>query len=167
MTDLEQKMDTAFRVGKETEGTYGGCAQCAMAGVMQAMADGVITDDVFKSATGLAAGIALSGHACGAVTGGVMCLSMYGGREYTDFSNVEKKRKAYALGRQLVQKFNDEYGSIDCSEIQKKIMGRSFNMADPDEFKLFDESGGHVDYCPNVCGNAAKWVIEILAENGL
>jgi len=72
------------------------------------------------------------------------------------------------LGRKLVERFEQEYGvnGGDCSAIQTKLMGRSYDIlrGERDEFIA---NGGHDDICPDVCGKAAAWVIDILAEEGL
>lgn len=50
--------------------------------------------------------------------------------------------------REFHDRFIEEYGSIICSDIQKKIFGRSFNLLDKDK-------------CPIVVGKAAVWIVEI------
>lgn len=80
----QQVAELAYVYEKE----YGGCSQCVV-GAFKAALDS-ISDDVFKAATGLAGGIGLMGSACGALTGGVMVLSTFLGREYADFKDPEK-----------------------------------------------------------------------------
>ena len=68
----------------------------------------------------------------------------------------------------LHAKFDEEYGSCKCSEIQQKIYGKSYRMYIPEEKAEFIACGGHgPNGCTKVVGNAAVWVGEILEEEGL
>ena len=146
------------------EQEFGGCSQAVLGAFKNVL--GVISDDVFKSSSGLGGGVGLTGNTCGALLGGVMALSVYSGREYDEFDDKEGKRfKSFSLAKDLVVKFQREYGTVVCKEIQEKIMGRSYNIwIERDEFLA---AGGHDDKCPSVCSNAAKWAMEILIANGL
>ncbi len=158
-------MQKAFEAAVEYERKYGGCSQCVLGGIKTTL--GNIPDEVFKSGTGLAGGIARAGMACGACTGGVMALSTFIGRDYEHFNDPEGIRfNTFRVCEKLVSRFMAEYGSINCWDIQTKIMGKSYNLADTDEYQEYLAKGGHDDKCPFVCGNAAKWVIEILEEEG-
>jgi len=150
----------------EYEQKYGGCSQCVVGSIKKVV--GGITDDVFKAATGLAGGIGLTGNNCGALTGGVMLLSTFIGREYDNFADPDKIRfKSFKLAKKLLERFKEEYGSGICYDIQKKIMGRSYNLWNKKDYNDFIAAGGHNDKCPLVCGKAAKWVVEILLGEGL
>lgn len=166
MINKEELAKKASEQACENERIYGGCAQCVLGAIKTTL--GNIPDDVFKSATGLAGGIARTGAACGALTGGVMALSMFYGRDFEHFDDPDKIRfTTFQICEKLVDRFKKEYGSPNCWDIQTKIMGRSYNISRPDEYEEFLAQGGHEDKCPLVCGNSAKWVIEILDEEGL
>ena len=97
-----------------------------------------------------------------------MALSCFWGRPYDDFADPDKRRsRTLAMSKQLVERFQEFYDSPDCCGIHKKIMGRTYNMEDPEEFAQFIKDGGHDDKCPSVCANSAKWVIEILNAEAL
>ena len=68
--------------------------------------------------------------------------------------------------KKFTKRFQDEYGSILCPGVQKKLYGRSFNLQDEEDWDAFMAAGGHSDptKCMSVVGNAAKWVLEILLE---
>ena len=68
----------AYEKGAQVEQTYGGCGQC----VLYALIDCgfPISKDVFRSASGLAAGVGRQGETCGAVTGAILALSALNGR---------------------------------------------------------------------------------------
>jgi len=157
----------AEELAAKYEREYGGCSQCVVGALKEVI--GGIGDEAFKAATGLAGGIGVTGeNACGSLTGGVMVLSLYLGREYQNFADPQKIRwQTFRLAKKLQEKFQEEYGSGICKDIQKKLMGRSFNLWDAKDYNEFLAAGGHDDKCPSVCGKAARWVIEILREEKL
>jgi hypothetical protein len=71
------------------------------------------------------------------------------------------------MSKRLVEKFQRKFDSANCHNIHRKILGRAYNLSDPQEFEQFIEAGGHDDKCPSVCGNSVRWVIEILAAEGM
>jgi C_GCAxxG_C_C family probable redox protein len=161
--NLRQK---AYTLAEQYEREYGGCSQCVVGAVKDTV--GGISDDVFKSATGLAGGVGLTGRTCGAITGGVMALSCFLGREYSSFPDKDRIRfKSFDLAAELINKFESEYGSTMCKDIQTKIMGRYYDLRDQNEHAQFLEAGGHDDKCPSVCGKAAACVIDILYEHNI
>lgn len=150
------------------EKNYANCAQCVLGAVKHTLGEGSpISDDIFKAATGFAGGVGRSGSACGAVTGAIMAISAYAGRDWSDFQDKEKGGDAYAMSETLVAKFQKEYGSQNCWGIHKKLFGRSYNVSIAEEFEAFVEAGGYNDEnCPRVCSDGASWAIEILHDNG-
>lgn len=161
--ELTKKAETlAFEYHQK----YGGCSQSVLAALKDALCDGKISEDVVLAATGLAGGMARCGLACGAMTGGIMAISMYWGRPYSDLADPEKRRiRTFTLCKKLVDKFTDTYGSADCAGIQRKHCGRSFDFWNPKENEAFMATG-HKE-CYKVSGNCARWVLEILNEEGL
>ena len=155
-------LDQAFELGRKYEIEYYGCSQCALAAIQDTLK--IKNDDIFKSATALAGGLGVTGNGtCGALSGAVMAIGQIHGRVREDFRDEKKQRKkAYELARALIDKFVNEYGSVICKDIQKKLMGRSYDLLDPEEFKEFEKAGGHTDKCPIVVGNASKWTVKIL-----
>jgi len=160
-------LDRAFALGKRYEIDYYGCSQCALAAIQDTL--NLRDDDVFKAACALAGGLGITcDGTCGALSGASMAISQIHGRVREDFKDEKKQRKkAYSLAKELHDKFVEEYGSVICKDIQKKLMGRSYNLWDPEEFKEFEKAGGHADKCPVVVGNATKWAVEILLREGL
>lgn len=162
--ELRKKADAlAYKYEKE----YGGCPQCVLAAVKETV--GGISDDVFKAATGFAGGVAVVGTGtCGALSGGVMALSAHLGREYANFADPQRIRwETFRICKKLVNKFETEFGGGLCKDVQTRIMGRSYNLWDDQDYKDFNAAGGHDDKCTMVCGKAARWVIEILEEDKL
>jgi C_GCAxxG_C_C family probable redox protein len=156
----------ASELGKDYERKYGGCSQCTVAALQDAL--GARDDALFKAATGLAAGCgALTDGACGAYSGAILVLGSLFGRERETFDDVGRMRDNFALVKQLHDRFIGEYGSVICRDIQTRLLGRPYYLADPDEYMKFVEAGAHDTHCPNVVGNAARWAAEIIEESGL
>ena len=169
MDNIETKKKIAYDLAHMYETKYGCCSQCVVGAIKCTVGMEKISDEVFRSATGLGAGLAGAGYSCGALTGGIMALSCFVGRDFNDFPDPEGIRfKTFQLARRLVEKFEAEYGvnGGDCSAVQTKLMGRSYDIlrGERDEFIA---NGGHTTICPVVCGKAAAWVVEILNEEGL
>ncbi len=155
--------DLGFRYEKE----FRGCGQCFIAAVYDAL--DLPYDALFKSLSGLAGGVGMVNDGnCGAYIGGALVLSSLVGRERDDFKDeIGKRFEAYRLARKLRDRFIEKYGTVTCGNIHQEIFGREFNLLDVEQMAAFDEMGGHADKCPEVVGQAAAWVIEIMNEEDL
>lgn len=157
---IEEVGDLAYEYMKN----YSNCSQCVCAAFKETY--GFPGEDVIKAGTGMGGGIGLTGYACGALTGAVMIISSQGGREYSDLEQMIPK-EFYRMVKDLCERFEREYESIQCREIQKKLLGRSFDLWDEEEYQAFIAAGGPHEKCPEVVKKAAKWTAEILEENNL
>lgn len=159
--------EKAYELGKAYERTYRGCSQCVIAALQDTI--GIRNDEIFKSATGLAGGTGLAADSgCGAYTGSILILGLLLGRKRDNFSDPEGIRfKTHELTRKFRERFIQEYGSVICRDIQNKILGRYYFLADPEEYEKFHNAGAHEIHCPEVVGKAAKWMIEIISDANL
>lgn len=169
MTNIDSVKQVAYDLANFYEQEYGCCSQCVLAALKNTIAPDKISDSAFRAATGLGAGLCGAGYSCGALTGGIMAISCFVGRDFDNLPDPNGVRfDTFRMGRKLVERFEEEYGENggDCSAIQTKLMGRSYDIlkGERDEFIA---NGGHTTVCPDVCGKAAMWVIDILAEEGL
>ena len=150
----------AFELAGKYEKECTGCAQSVVAALLDAF--GIQNDDVFRSASGLADGIGLTGDgSCGALTGGSLFIGLMVGREKKDHKDMMKPMKSYLVCAALHKDFIERYGSCRCHDIQKKIMGRTFNLLDPEDFKAAAEHK-MMDHCSGVAAAAAKKAAELL-----
>lgn len=163
----EELLDKAYQLGFEYEKTYKGCSQCAIAAIQDTL--NIKEDNVFKAATGLAAGGGLTGiGVCGGYVGGVMMISLLYGRERSNFADPEKKRfKSFELARRFGELYHKELGSIICRDIQMLRFGRPYYIADPEDFEKFEEAGGHVDKCTTVVGAASRLAVKFIIDEEL
>jgi C_GCAxxG_C_C family probable redox protein len=166
-TKLAQK---SFDLGFSYEKEYRGCAQCVIAALQDALEiRNSDTDAIFKSATALAGGVAQETDGnCGAYAGGAMMIGYHIGRERDNFADPERIRmETSALVSKLHQRFIEEFGTVTCSHIHTRIMGRPFYIKDPKELEKFDEAGAHTEKCTRVVALGSRWAVEILADAGL
>lgn len=156
---LKKAYDTAFAYERD----HGNCPQ----GMLATMHDlfGIGGGDSFESGTGLAGGGGLAGDGtCGALVGGIMALGLVFGRDKKGYTSGERASKAYKAAKKLHDKFVEEFGGVVCRDVQKKIFGRSFNFFDRDDYRKFEEMGGHTDKCTDVVGKTAVWTAEIILD---
>lgn len=156
---LEEVYNRAFKY----EAEIGSCPQCVLSAIMEVLDVG--DPATVQAADALAGGTALSTEGtCGALVGGLLAISSIVGRTYEDFSAGESKRRVFLYSKKLYDRFIEEYGSPLCKNVQKKLFGRSFNLLDPKDYTEFEKAGAHVDKCPSVSGNTAKWAAEIILD---
>jgi hypothetical protein len=76
----------------------------------------------------------------------------------------EIEHKLGTLIKNLRSRFEAEYGSIICDDIEVKLFGRSFDKWNPEERKEKARLGGYEGKCPTVVGKATRWVAELILE---
>jgi C_GCAxxG_C_C family probable redox protein len=159
----KSREEIAARAGQlaaEYEKTCTGCAQSVVAGLLDALE--IESPDVFRAASGLADGIGLTGDgSCGALTGCAMVIGLVVGRERKDHRDMLKPMRSYLLCKELHHGFVQEYGSCRCHDIQRKIMGRTFDLLDPKQLEEAVKEG-MLEHCAGVCGRAARKTVELL-----
>jgi C_GCAxxG_C_C family probable redox protein len=126
----DEIVQMAFDRAKQYEMRNGGCAQCTVAGIFEAL--GVEDEGVLKAATGLADGVGLTGDGhCGALSGGAMAISYFFGRSQEDFPDMMKQLHACILSKKLHDRFVEQYGTCRCTNIQEcsTLVGKTARMA--------------------------------------
>jgi C_GCAxxG_C_C family probable redox protein len=154
----------AHVLGAKYEKAYHGCGQCVLAAIFDSLE--IQHDSVFESATGLAGGLGLNGAStCSALMGAVMVFGLIYPRRRSHFhADRENKYRTYRMTQEIQKKYLNQYGSIICHDIHKSIMGRSFDLRNPDEREAFELAGAHDNKCTQVVASAAKWAVEIIGE---
>jgi C_GCAxxG_C_C family probable redox protein len=156
----QEIVEKAGRLAEEYEKTCTGCAQSAVAGLLDAL--GIENEEVFRAASGLADGIGLSGDgSCGALTGCSMVIGLVFGRERKDHQDMMKPMQSYLLCKELHGEFIQQYGSCRCHDIQNETMGRTFNLLDPEQFQEAWKFG-MLDHCSRVVGGAVRKTAELI-----
>ena len=161
MEEEDELMQKAYDLGFRYEAERGSCPQCVLAAVRETI-NGVDTETI-RAADALAGGSALSTEGtCGALAGGLLALGACAGRSYASFGKGEKRRSIFKHAQTLYDRFVAAYGSPLCKEVQRNLLGRSFNLREREGYTAFEKAGGHEDKCPGVVGNVARWTVEIL-----
>ncbi|MGA1848760.1 MAG: C-GCAxxG-C-C family protein [Thermoplasmatota archaeon] len=164
--DREELLQRVYSTAYGYEHDFGGCTQSVLRTIQDYF--GTITDETIRSAHSLAGGGALACRGtCGSLNGGLMAISSFFGRTRDGFGREREFKNSYKISMKLYNRFQEEYGDILCPEVQKRIMGRTFDLRTREGNIEFDEAGGHDDKCPSVVGNAAKWTAELLLEAGM
>jgi len=95
-------------------------------------------DLVPKVATAFGGGIGRCGSVCGALTGGVMAISIKYG---TNDVSLEKRLKAYEVARKFYRNFLQRHGSVTCQE----LIG--YDLSNPEELKKAQETNVFDEKC--------------------
>lgn len=142
MDDAKETVEKAYRLGHEYERQYGGCAQCTLAAIQDAVPFLAKDIDVFRAASALDGGATPTGlQNCGSFTGAGMAIGCYCGRSRNGkFEGTT--RQAHNLIRKLYRHFEEQYGSVLCKNVREKAETN----------------------CPEVVGLAAKWTAQILVD---
>ena len=159
--NIEQKLspgEQAYEKALKYELDYGCCPQCVLATVQETI--GIVDDQTIKASHGLSGGCALSGAGiCGALTGGIMALSAKYGR---DRDKLDRGRciNNFKKTKELSERFEQEFGGLTCSELQRQFTGRTYDMWNAEEYKAFSDARGLK--CANATATVTKWVVEML-----
>jgi C_GCAxxG_C_C family probable redox protein len=158
----EEALAQVYELGFAYERDYGCCSQCVLAALQDVL--GVGDDDLFKASHTLAGGgaVTVSGT-CGALAGALLAVGSRYGRARDDFA-AGPGQESFKQGKRVIDAFAAEFGSPLCADVQAKLMGRSFNMWDRDDFLAFEAAGGHTDKCTHVAGVAARIAADILFD---
>jgi C_GCAxxG_C_C family probable redox protein len=164
LDNKEEILEKVYRLAYKYEAERGSCPQCVLSAIMETLKIG--DPKTVQAADAMAGGTALSTEGtCGALVGGLLAISSIVGRTYENFSAGERRRRVFQYSKKLYDKFVEEYGSILCRDLHKKLFGRTFNFFDPKDYKEFEKMGAHVDKCPSVSGNVARWTAEIILDH--
>lgn len=170
----QQLLELAYELGFNFEKFSHSCSQSTVAALHDLLD---IDDIVLKVATSCSGGQAgrVAGT-CGALIGGTIALDYFFGRTADNISSTESRKAnleplsgASRVAGLLYERYIVEYGTILCPHIQTQLYGRHFYLRSEEEKARFEQAGGHGDSkksCCHVVGNASRWVMEILIDEG-
>ena len=163
MDSKDQILEKVYKLAYKYEATRGSCPQCVLSALHKTL--DIADPATIQASDALAGGCALSTQGtCGALTGGLLAIGSVVGRTYEDFLIGETRRRVFQYAKKLFDRFTKEYGSPLCKDVQKKLMGRSFNLLDANDYEEFEKAGGHENKCTSVSGNTARWAAEIILK---
>jgi C_GCAxxG_C_C family probable redox protein len=163
LSEQDAFLKKVYEAGYYYEKKFSGCAQGTIAGLQDFMD---IDDAVFKAATLCGGGICSTTKGiCGGLAGGLLIIGSTIGRDKENFA--KKTSNISKIGRMLIAKFQEEYGTFTCNEIQTRIFGRKFDLTNKEDREIFEQMGAHTTKCPSVVGKATQWAMEIMLEQGI
>lgn len=126
-----------------------GCAEA----VLMAMSEykNIQSDLIPKIATGLCGGLSKTNGMCGAVSGGVLAISMIYGRTKVEDSRDVLNAKTQAF----IHGFTEKYGTVGCTALT------GCDLSTDEGLDKFDKFNVHAKCCEFV-GEATRLVLEIL-----
>ena len=168
--ESKAKAQKAYALAYDYEKKLGACSQCTIKALQEVYDE--LDSKAFQALGGFAAGGGCECDGiCGAYAAGIYFFGTKTGRSLEDIGSdpedpagKRKHRMQFKLVKKLHDRFVEKYGNVNCSSIQKKIYGRSFYLADRNDYKEFEKAGGHDWGCTGVCGDAARWVVEIYED---
>ena len=102
-----------------------------------------------------------------------MALGLLYGRKLQEMTVTDKDLRAklypkevkmLSLAKKLCEKFEKEYNSTICDQIESRMFGRSFDKWDPKDREEKARIQAHEEKCPAVVGKAARWVSELILD---
>ena len=157
----KEAIEKAFKLGYEGEKNRQSCSQASFNAISETL--GFKNELIFKCVSALEGGGADTAQcSCGAFSGPLVAFSYFFGRPYSLWDQGITDIKSARIGQKLYDKFIEEYGTAICKEIQTKKFGRSFDFMNEEDFRIFEEMGGHENICPTVVGLASAWAVDLL-----
>ena len=166
----EERIQRVKRKALEND-FHSGCSQSVLGALQEEF--GIGNQESFKAATVLSGGVARQGETCGAIIGALLALGLVIGRERMEDEEVYKAmmEPSTEVRTRFMKELQKQFGmdgepeNTLCWHIQKKIYGRSFNLANDKERQEFLDAGGHGETgCPKTCGIAAQVAAEKILE---
>jgi C_GCAxxG_C_C family probable redox protein len=78
-----------------------------------AESEGIQSELIPKIATGFCGGVSRTCGMCGAVSGGIMAIGIFAGRN----APTETVAESYTMVRKLVKEFGSKFGSTNCKDL--------------------------------------------------
>lgn len=157
----EGTVEKAAKLAYDYEVKYFGCSQTTMAGLIEAF--GIGNPGLLRASSCLAGGIARRGHVCGALTGGLMMIGYLTGRD--DLEMFPQYQRGMEFANKLYSRFEKEFGTVSCSEIQRLKFGRTFDLLDPEKREELHKLMADLHTgCQDVTSAGARITAEIIIE---
>lgn len=137
------------------------CAQSSFMALKEIFA--LQGDPVVKALTPLP-GIAERGETCGAVTGPLMAMGLIYGRDLHQLDNWDTYQKCLIPSGDFCDRFEKEFGTTLCHEVQQGKFGRCYRLTDPGELQAFQNDGA-TEKCSEVVRRAVQLAASIILDD--
>ena len=157
----------AEELGIEYEAKYKGCGQCTFLAIIDALRWGgleIIPEDMeerlYSGTFFLTAGVCFTGEGtCGAVTSGVMAISLALGIPREGADVIAAHRAGANIRNTLLDKYYRQYDSILCKDVQRKHFGKAWDLTDDE---MTQEFLSITDGC--TIRQTAMWATEVILD---
>ena len=124
--------------------------------VLKTLADlkGVDSEFIPAISSGLAAGVARTSQICGAVSGAILGLGLWFGRN----EPITDDRKSYWYSRLFIERWNETHPNTNCTG----LLG--IDLDDPEGYKVFNEENMWINKCQLYIREAVGLAYDILIE---
>jgi len=123
------------------------CAQAVLCSLNEGLRGGLRRDIAERLASGLAEGVGGSGCLCGAVSGGVLALGLFMGKDRGSLFNASGSSFSTPL---LHREFVERFGSTCCKVLSMKVK---------------HDAKAHFEQCAELTGAAAELASRIILES--
>jgi C_GCAxxG_C_C family probable redox protein len=161
IANKQRILERVQRRGEEYNFFAGNCARSSALAVMEEF--GLGSMEIIRALSPFP-GFGSTGWMCGAVTGGLIALGLYGGSE--DLQDLNSMRATIVAAKQFMARFEEEAGGVTCRKIQEDVVfGRYMDPgASPENMKAFEQAKGF-EKCSMLPGIGARIAAEIIIEN--
>jgi len=128
---MESSQQISEKAVKYFQGGYN-CAQSVFLALYEHLEPNSKNELVPKIATGFGGGIGRCGSVCGALTGSIMAVGI---KDTLNEPGIEKRAKAYATAKTLLQQFEKQQGTTFCRDLIK------YDLSNPEEAAKFRQEG--------------------------
>jgi C_GCAxxG_C_C family probable redox protein len=147
-----KKTDDFVKIAEDKFSSGFNCAESSLIAVTAAMD---IKSDMFpRIASGFGGGVSRYGSICGALSGTIMAIGAFCGRD--EVNDPEEKQKFYDMVSFLIEDFRKKFGFIDCKSLT------DCDLRTEEGRNKFDTEGIHNKKCSEYVRFAVKKGIEIL-----
>ena len=144
-------IDKTARRSRELFNSGYRCAESVLLSVAESK--GIQSELIPRIATGFCAGIARTCGSCGAVSGAIMAINQFYGRNLPD----EPVEKTYMPVQRLIEMFKNKFGSTNCRDLTGVDLGTA-------EGRKTLYSTNVIEQCKNYTEEAARMAMTIIEE---
>lgn len=142
-------MDDLINKSKDLFDSGFGCAEAVL--MVAAESKNIQSDLIPRIATGLCGGMGKSDGVCGAISGGVLAISMIHGRDSAEDPRDVLNEKV----NEFIQSFKSKFGSTGCTQLTGCNLSTKEGL---DKFKELNKHG----QCKEFVGEATRMVLQKL-----
>jgi len=165
MKQREQLVKKIAQTACNLEKEYHACSRSTLLAFEKHLNLG--SDEAYKASLAFSGGVAGNCEVCGALIGTLMAIGLAYGSEKSEFTvdtQDETLLEVKVRSNRVYDGFKEKFGSVRCSDVQKAIHGRSWNLRNPIEHEGFMKPEIH-DRCGDVAGLAAQLGAEAILSS--